>query len=55
MTTVLIVICILACVAVVVGIVGHLGTAIAADRGWRARIHRYHLARRRRSRRITAS
>jgi adenosyl cobinamide kinase/adenosyl cobinamide phosphate guanylyltransferase len=54
MTTALIVICILACVSVIVGIVGHLGTAIVGDRGWRARIHRHHAARRRRERRIAA-
>lgn len=53
MTTVLIIVCILFCVGVVIAIVGHLGTGIAADKGWRARINRHHAARRRRERRMT--
>lgn len=47
MTTVLIIVCIVACIGVVVGIVGHLGYAITRDRAWRIRIHRHHQARER--------
>ncbi len=50
MTIVLIIVCVLFCVGIVVAIVGHLGSAIPADRGWRARIQRHHLTRRRRGR-----
>ena len=45
MTTVLIIICILLCVAVVVAITGHLGHAIVRDKDWRVRIRRHHRAR----------
>lgn len=46
MTTVLIIICILACIGVVIAIVGHLGSAIPGDKSWRGRIRRYHARRR---------
>jgi hypothetical protein len=42
MTTVLIIICIVFCIGVVLAIVSHMGYGIAADRGWRRRIHRHH-------------
>lgn len=42
MTTVLIIVCIVACVGIIVAIVGHLGLGVAGDRGWRAHIHRHH-------------
>lgn len=44
MTTVLIIVCILFCIGVVVGIVGHLGYGIASDKAWRIRITRHHRA-----------
>jgi adenosyl cobinamide kinase/adenosyl cobinamide phosphate guanylyltransferase len=53
MTTVLIIVCILACIGVVLAIVGHLGVGIAFDKMWRERIARHH-SRRRRRRRVTA-
>lgn len=46
MTTVLIIVCILFCIGVIVGIVGHMGAGIQADKGWRARIRRHHEAQR---------
>jgi hypothetical protein len=42
MTTVLIIVCIVFCVAIVLAIVGHLGFAILHDRAWRTRIRRGH-------------
>ena len=48
MTTVLIIVCIVACIAVVLAIVGHLGFGVAGDRGWRRRINRHHANRRNR-------
>ena len=42
MTTVLIIVCIVFCVAVVLAIVSHLGMGIASDKAWRGRIGRYH-------------
>jgi hypothetical protein len=48
MTTVLIIICVVFCIGVVVGIVGHLGFAIQRDQVRHGRIRRYHLTRRRR-------
>lgn len=53
MTTVLIIVCIVFCIGVVIAIVGHLGTAIHADKGWRARINRHHNRRTRRDRKMT--
>ena len=50
MTTVLIIVCILACIGVIAGIVGHLGFAITRDRAHRGRIHRYHVSRKARGR-----
>ncbi|MBV8217552.1 MAG: hypothetical protein JO325_03735 [Solirubrobacterales bacterium] len=47
MNTVLIIVCILFCIGVVVGIVGHLGYGITRDKAWRVRIQRHHRARRR--------
>lgn len=46
MTTALIIICIVFCVGVVVAIVGHLGTGVARDKGWRRFINRHHAAKR---------
>jgi hypothetical protein len=48
MTNVLVIVCIVCCVGVVLGIVGHLGRGIAFDRVWRERIVRHHARRRRR-------
>jgi adenosyl cobinamide kinase/adenosyl cobinamide phosphate guanylyltransferase len=50
MTTVMIIVCIVACAGVILAIVGHLGTGIALDRTWRERIERHHAWRRRWSR-----
>lgn len=51
MTTALIVVCIVFCVAVILAIVTHLGVGIARDITWRERISRDHLMRRMRRRR----
>lgn len=48
MTTVLIIVCILACIGVIAAIVGHLGLAITADKARHRGIRRYHLTRTRR-------
>jgi hypothetical protein len=45
MTTVLIIVCIVFCVAVVLTIVGHLGFAIPKGKAWRTRIGRHHARR----------
>ena len=50
MTTVLIIVCVAACILVVLAIVGHLGIGIADDKNWRSRIRRHHAARRHRNR-----
>jgi len=47
MTTALIIVCIVFCVAIVLAIVGHLGVAIPKDRSWRTRIRRHHALRER--------
>jgi hypothetical protein len=47
MTTVLIIVCILFCIAVITGIVGHLGNGITRDKAWRTRMQRYHRSRQR--------
>jgi hypothetical protein len=54
MTTVLIIVCIVFCIGVVFAIVSHMGYGIAADRGWRSRIHRHHESRKDRRSRLTA-
>jgi hypothetical protein len=48
-TTALIIVCIVFCIAVVLGITGHLGYAIVHDKHWRMRIQRHHQAHGRRS------
>ncbi len=53
MTTVLIIVCILACIGIIAAIVGHLGFAITRDIAHRGRIHRYHVSRNR-SRKLTS-
>ncbi len=40
MTTVLIIVCIVFCIAIVGAVVGHLGYGIKRDKVWRARAHR---------------
>ena len=57
MTTALIIVCVVACVGVVVAIVGHLGHGVAKDVGWRRHIERHHRARqaRRSGRRTSAT
>ena len=44
MTTALIIVCVLFCIGVVLGIVGHLGYGIVSDKHWRIRIRRHHRA-----------
>lgn len=53
MTTVLIIVCIIFCIGIIVGIVGHLGFAITRDKAHRGRLRRYHLARAPRRHRAT--
>jgi ABC-type dipeptide/oligopeptide/nickel transport system permease subunit len=50
MTTVLIIVCIVACAAVILAVLGFLGFGIAEDKTWRARIRRHHATRGRHSR-----
>ena len=45
MTTVLIIVCILACIGVILAIVGHMGYAIHRDKERRGWLHRYHVSR----------
>lgn len=52
MTTALIVVCIVFCIAVAVAVVGHLGYGINRDKAWRMHVHRDRAARRRRHRRL---
>jgi hypothetical protein len=49
MTTVLIIVCIVACVGVVLAIVGHMGSGIVFDRIWSRRVTRHHHQRGRRT------
>lgn len=44
MTTALIIICIVFCIGIVIGIVGHLGVGVAGDKGFRRRMTRHHAA-----------
>jgi hypothetical protein len=49
MNTVLIIVCILACIGVILAIATHLGWAIPRDKTWRGRIRRHHAGAGRRS------
>ena len=53
MTTVLIIVCIVFCVAIVLGLVAHLGIGIKADKSWRTWISRRQAGEQRSQRTIT--
>jgi len=52
-TVVLIIVCVVFCIGIVLGTVGHLGAGIADDKSWRRRIAAHHARKRGRRHKLT--